>query len=139
MLSLCVLTGCGTMGKAIDTDRESRNFEIEYVVELSDCPVGEEIEIWVPVPRGDDHQIISANGIEVGDLLENSVSEDRLDSRGNKMVHITGKLKKPAGKMTFKATVQRFVNNVDLMDSAKTAVKNLLQIPSTFSLHRSAS
>ena len=119
MLSLCVLTGCGTMGKAINTDRESRKFEIEYVVELSDCPVGEEIEIWVPVPRGDDHQIISANSVEMDDLLENSASEDRFDSRGNKMVHITGKLKRPSGNLTFKATVQRFVNNVDLMDYSK--------------------
>ena len=119
MLSLCVLSGCGTMGKAINTDRESRKFEIEYVVELSDCPVGEEIEIWVPVPRGDDHQIISAYGIETDDLLERTDSEERIDSRGNKMVHISGKLKRPSGKMTFKATVQRFVNNVDLMDYSK--------------------
>ena len=119
MLSLCVFSGCGTVGKAINTDRESRKFEIEYVVELSDCPVGEEIEIWVPVPRGDDHQIISANSVEMDDLLENSASEDRFDSRGNKMVHITGKLKRPSGNLTFKATVQRFVNNVDLMDYSK--------------------
>ena len=62
LTSVCVLSGCATAGKAIDRDRDSRKFDIEYVVEIADAPVGEKIEIWIPRPGNDDHQLLSDFG-----------------------------------------------------------------------------
>ena len=120
LLSICVLSGCGTVGKAIDRDRESRKFDIEYVVDISDAPVGEKIDIWIPYPSDDDHQDISNFQIIHGGCL-NDVKSSR-NGKGssphgnNSMYHITGTVEKPAGQITLKYSAERFVNSVDLMD-----------------------
>lgn len=120
LTSVCVLSGCATAGKAIDRDRDSRKFDIEYVVEIADAPVGEKIEIWIPRPGNDDHQLLSDFGYIEDSGLKDVTITMHGETRGNRMVHVTGTVEKPTGKITLKYSAERFVNTVDLMDYSKT-------------------
>ena len=120
ILSLGILSGCETLGKPIDRDRDSRKFDIEYVVELSDCTVGEEIKIWIPYPGNDDHQIVQDVDFSFDDSLKRiKVDKSKGKDHGNRMMFVHAEVLKPAGKITVTYSVERFVNSVDLAEYSK--------------------
>ena len=119
LLTVGLLSGCETLGKPIDRDRDSRKFDIEYVVELSDCPVGEEIKIWIPYPGDDDHQIVKNVKFSFDDSLKKiktSKGKGKGKDHNNSMMFVHAKVLKPAGKITVTYSAERFVNAVDLAD-----------------------
>ena len=119
LLTVGILSGCETLGKPIDRDRDSRKFDIEYVVELSDCPVGEEIKIWIPYPGNDDHQIVKNVKFSFDDSLKKiktSKGKSKGKDHNNSMMFVHAKVLKPAGKITVTYSAERFVNAVDLGD-----------------------
>jgi len=152
VIGICLVSGCGSVGKAIDRDsthqnsthqnsthqnsthqnsddqksnaqtidaqqRDSRRFDIEYIVELSDCPVDQEIKIWIPYPGTDDHQKIHDLDFKLDNSLEGiKVEFEKGKVHGNHMIFVHAKVLKPVGKIVVTYSVERFVNSVNLKE-----------------------